>query len=388
MKQATVQKNTLFIILIGITGLSFGILDWESVLSDIIYLKFDNLLLISVISANIGTMRLIATLSCIKINDSKRPNFVFRNCVIISVIGAIILSIVYNLEIVLLFSIAYLLEVLVLEIFSMYHYSYTYNSLPTNIATIVHSKRISVFKITFAIGIGFANYISAQFLDKSFMILCLVASMIFLISITFINQVKNEPKEKQNKVSLKEKLDIRRYSKFYKLWLTSRIFQKFALTNIIVILSVHAIEIFLDVNILKSVKSILWILSSIGFLFSEYFIRRKIIIKGDIIIKIVIVLLLPIIFIFPQIIFLILLLNGLLNPFDTMSNLTFLKEDKDNINIAQKELIVNLCGHLMRMLAGYILININIIFSICIICIALIFGIVLEIISYQKIKKE
>ena len=75
------KKNTLFIILIGITSFCFGLLDWDSNLVDLVYLKYNNAFLISIISANIGTARLIATLFCIKINTYQSPNFVFNTCI-------------------------------------------------------------------------------------------------------------------------------------------------------------------------------------------------------------------------------------------------------------------------------------------------------------------
>lgn len=111
------KKNALFIILIGITGFCFGLLDWDSNLADLVYLKYNNVFLISVVSANIGTARLIATLFCIKINTSQRPNFVFISCMIVCSIIAIITAICFDAQLIILFVITYLIEVLVLEIF-------------------------------------------------------------------------------------------------------------------------------------------------------------------------------------------------------------------------------------------------------------------------------
>ena len=115
------KKNTLFIILIGITGFCFGLLDWDSNLVDLFYLKYNNTFLVSIISSNIGTARLLATLFCIKINSSQRPNFVFRTCMILCSLMAIITAICFDLQFIILFVITYLLEVLLLEIFSGYH---------------------------------------------------------------------------------------------------------------------------------------------------------------------------------------------------------------------------------------------------------------------------
>ena len=63
------RKNAIFVILIGITGFCFGLLDQDTNLADLVYLKYSNAFLISVVSANIGTARLLATFVCIKVNS-------------------------------------------------------------------------------------------------------------------------------------------------------------------------------------------------------------------------------------------------------------------------------------------------------------------------------
>ena len=162
------KKNTLFIILIGITGFCFGLLDWDSNLADLVYLKYSNAFLISVVSANIGVARLIATLFCIKINTSQRPNFVFKICMILCSLIAIITALCFDAQFIVLFVVTYLLEVLVLEIFSGYHYAYAYNSLPEERAMNAHSKRISVFKFLQAGGIATAGFVCAKFINNAF----------------------------------------------------------------------------------------------------------------------------------------------------------------------------------------------------------------------------
>lgn len=388
MEENVVKRNSLFIILIGITGFSFGLLDWDSVISDLIYIRFDSKLLVSIISANIGTVRLIATLLCIKINDSKRPNYIFKNCIIFCAIGAIITSIIYNMNIIALFAIVYLLEVLILEIFSTYHYAYAYNSLPEERATIVHSRRISVFKITFMIGIALAGYISTKFINNSFTIISILSASIFILCINFVNQVKNEPKIKdKNTISLREKLNLRKYSSFYRKWLLSRVLGRFSLASIIVILSVYAIDSNLNLEIIKIVKSLLWGLSAIGFLLSGYLIKKNLIVKGDVITKSLTLVLLPFILYYPSLVFVLLLIDGISNPFNTMSNFYMLKRDNDDINIAQKELVINLMGNIAKMLSAYILININLILAIILIVVFLSISIILEIYLYIKTKE-
>lgn len=354
------KKNSLFIILIGITGFCFGLLDWDSNLADLFYLKYNNVFLVSLISANIGTARLIATLFCIKINTSQRPNFVFKTCMIMCSLIAVITAICFDAQLILLFVITYLIEVLVLEVFSGYHYAYAYNSLPEERAMNAHSKRISIFKFLQAFGIAVAGFICAKFINNAFLIISILATAVFIISIIFVTQVKNFPKVKEKeKDNLIKKLNIFQYTKYFRKWFVIRILGRFALSSLIVLLSVRVIDNGLNIVTLKTVKSLEWILSGTGFFLSSYLIKKKIIVKGDILIKILIGVLLPFIFIYPNIIFIIILLDGVLNPFNTMSHLEMLRRDTDNINVPQKDMVINLAGYVAKMISAYVLLNIK-----------------------------
>ncbi len=354
------KRNTLFIILIGIVGFCFGILDWDSNLADLVYLKYNNKLLISFISANIGTARLIASIYCIKINDSKKPNYVFKMCMILCSIIAIISAILFDAEFIILFVITYLIEVILLEIFSGYHYAYALNSLPKDKVNNAHSKRISVFKITQTAGIALAGFICAKFTNHAFLLMAILTILTFLLAITFVNQVKNFPLEKKKKKeNLFKKLNIFKYTKYFRKWLVVRLIGRFALASLIVLLSIRAIDNNLNLYMLKTTKSLLWVLSGIGFFLSNYFTKKKMIVKGDIVFKSLIAILLPMVLINPQIIFIIILLYGMLDSFNAMSHLEMLKYDKDNINLAQKDLVINLFGYVAKMLSGYILLSIN-----------------------------
>jgi len=353
-------KNTLFIILIGITGFCFGLLDWESNLADLVYLKYNSVLLISIVSANIGTSRLIATLFCIKINSSQKPNFVFSTCMILCSLIAIITALFFDAQYIVLFVGTYLLEVLVLEIFSGYHYAYAYNSLPEEKAMNAHSKRISVFKIMLAAGIAVAGFVCAKFINNAFLIISILATLVFGIAIIFVTQVRNFPKIKENKnENIIKKLNIFQYTKYFRKWFCIRIVGGFALSSLIVLLSLRVIDNELNIVALKTVKSLQWVLSGVGFFLSSYFIQKKVIVKGDIMIKTLIGILLPFVFIYPNISFIIILLDGVLNPFDTMSHLEMLRRDTDDINVPQKDMVINLAGYIAKMISSYVLININ-----------------------------
>ena len=112
-----IKKNALFILLMGIEGLAFGLLDWDSILSDLVYLQHNNKLLISLITANVGVAKLIATLICIYLNDSNKPNKIFKIAVSLCAIGSILIGVTYKLNLLILFSVLYVLEVIVLEIY-------------------------------------------------------------------------------------------------------------------------------------------------------------------------------------------------------------------------------------------------------------------------------
>lgn len=383
------KRNSLFIILIGITGFCFGLLDWDSNLADLVYLKYSNVFLISLISANIGTARLIATLFCIKINTSQRPNFIFKTCMILCSLIAIITAICFDAQFIILFVITYLLEVLVLEIFSGYHYAYAYNSLPEEKAMDAHSKRISVFKFLQAAGIAMAGFICAKFINNAFLIISILATAVFMISIIFVTQVRNFPKVKEHKNdNLIKKLNIFQYTKYFRKWFVIRMLGRFALSSLIVLLSIRAIDKGLNIGTLKTVKSLEWILSGTGFFLSTYLIKNKIIVKGDILIKTLIAVLLPFVFIYPNIIFVIILLDGVLNPFNTMSHLEMLRRDIDDINVPQKDMVINLAGYIAKMISAYILLNIKSNIAICCIAIILLISVYFEFKLYKDSKNK
>jgi MFS family permease len=384
MNKETIKRNIIFILLIGIEGLAFGLLDWDSVISDLVYLQYNQKTLVSLIAANIGVAKIVATLICIYINDSKKPNKIFIVCVILCAIGSLLIGITYNLGWLILFAIIYVLETLVLEIYSGYHYAYVYNSLPDEIATEVHSKRISIFKITFMIGIGIASFLTTKFMNHTMIIVTISSAIVLLALILPISKVKNCPKNnKEIRVPLKQKLNLRNYTKYYKSWVVTRFLGKFALSSLVVLLSMIAIDSNMDLATLKTFKTGAWFLSSTGFWLSAYLIKNKIIVKGDILCKSAIAILVIISFFCPYAIYAILLLNGLLNPFNTMSNFTMIQMDNDNISVVQKELLINLFGFFSGMLSSYILLNINVNFALILIVITLTLSVMNEIRLYK-----
>ena len=381
------KKNTLFIILIGITGFCFGLLDWDSNLVDLFYLKYNNTFLVSIISANIGTARLLATLFCIKINSSQRPNFVFRTCMILCSLMAIITAICFDLQFIILFVVTYLLEVLLLEIFSGYHYAYAYNSLPEDRAMNAHSKRISIFKLVQAAGIATAGFVCAKYINNALFIISILSTIVFAIAIIFVKQVKNYPKVKNIKnQNLLKKLNIFKYTSYFRKWFFIRILGRFALSSLIVLLSLKVIDNGQSIVTLKTVKSFEWILSGFGFFLSSYFIRKKLIVKGDIVLKFLIAILLPIVLINPNVVFIIILIDGILNPFNTMAHLEMLRKDSDDINVPQKDMIINLAGYLAKMISAYLLININRNLALIIIIVTLILSTIFELKLYKSKK--
>ncbi len=385
MNEKTIKRNIIFILLIGIEGLAFGLLDWNSVVSDLVYIQHNDKLLISIISANTGLAKIIATLICIYINDSKRPNKNFVICLSLAAIGALLAGIMYKNNFIIMFAIIYVLEILIQEIYSGYHYAYVYNSLPSNMATEIHSKRISVFKITFMVGIAIASFFTTKYIDNTIIVITILSACIFLLLIAFTLKVENFPKNKEDKkVALMKKLNLKRYTEYYKKWIVIRFLGKFALSSLVVLISTTAIDLNFNLGLLKTCKTFAWLLSAIGFWISAYLIRNKIIVKGDIICKSLIAILIGISLFQPYAIYLILLLNGLLNPFNTMSNFTMIEMDKDNITVAQKELIINMFGYFAGMISSYILLNINTTLALIISIIVLTSSVIGEISLYRR----
>lgn len=373
------QRNFLFILLIGIVGFCFGLLDWDGNLVDLVYLKYDNKLLISFISANIGTARLLASLFCIKINDSQNPNFIFKMCMILCSIVAIISAVLFDSGLITLFVIVYLLEVLLLEIFSGYHYAYAYHSLPEQMAMNAHSKRISIFKVAQAFGIAIAGFICAKFIHNAFFIISILATFVFILCIIFVGQVKNFPKvTKDKKNNILKKLNLGNYSPYFRKWFVVRFIGRFALGSLIVLLSLKAIDSNLELNTLKISKSLLWILSGTSFFLSNYFMKKKLIVQGDMLLKLLIVVLILLSFFIPELLFVIIILYGVSEGFNTMSHLEMLRKDSDHINLAQKDMVINLVGYISKMLSAYLLLNINSNLALVIICILLVLSTLFE----------
>ncbi len=378
------RKNIIFILIMGIEGMAFGLLDWGNVISDLVYIQNKQKILISLITANIGIAKLIANLISIYINDSKKPNKIFTICVVLCAIGSILVGLTYNLGWLIAFAIIYILEIMILEIFSSYHYAYVCNFLPGELATQVHSKRISIFKITFMIGIGIASFLTTKFINKTMSIATIFSAIILLFLILPISKVKNRIPNKESKtVSLKQKLNLKNYTRYYKSWLITRFLGKFALSSLVVLLSMVAIDSNLNIAILKTFKTTGWFLSAIGFWLSAYLIKNKVIIKGDILCKLTIAILVIISLYYPYTIYVILLINGLLNPFNTMSNFTMLQMDNDDIGVAQKELVINLLGYFAGMISSYVLLNIDVKIALIIIAITLIMSVGNEIRLYR-----
>ena len=120
-----------------------------------------------------------------------------------------------------------------------------------------------------------------------------------------------------------------------------------------------AIDSHLNLATLKTFKTVAWLFSSIGFWLSAYLIENKMIVKGDIWCKIILMIFMMLSFFQPVAIYGILLLNGLINPFNTMSNFAMIQLDEDDISVAQKELVMNLFGYFSGMLSSYLLLNIH-----------------------------
>lgn len=379
MNQETIKKNIIFILLIGIEGLAFGIIDWNSVVSDILYLQYNNKVLISIITANIGLAKFLATLICIYLSNSKKPNKIFFTCITLCAICSLIIGLLYKMNWIILFSFFYVIETLLLEIFSGYHYAYVYNSLPKKIATEVHSKRISIFKVTFMIGIAIAGFFTTICIQNAIILSSIISFLIFILLIVFVKNVKNDPKERnEDNIKLKDKLNLKNYTKYYKSWVLTRFLGKFALSSLVVLLSMLAIDKDFELSYLKLFKTTSWILSAVGFWISAYLIKNNIIIKGDIVLKTIIAILVAISLFNPNCIYLIFLINGLLNPFNTMSNFTMIQMDNDSISTAQKELLINLFGYFAGILSSYILVNINIYVAIYTISIVLLLSVINE----------
>lgn len=386
-EQKRIKKNYIFLILLGVLGAGFGFLNWDGIISDVLYLKYEDKVLVSIIAAGVSAMKILATLVCIKVTQAKRTNLVFYLCMITSAVTAIISAVFFENKLVVFFSIFYLLNTLIMEVFSGYHYTFAKNSLPQDKALIAHSKRISVFKIVKAIGIAVAGFLSIYIFNNLFYVIAILVTAVFIVAIILTSQVKNNNKnqELEEKKSYLKALNVFQYSKYMKLNMIIRFLSNFALTSLVVLVSVKMIDGGQNFEILKIVKSLVWVVSGIGFFCSSYFLRKKQTVFYDFFIKLCVIVLFPFMFILPELGFVLIILKGLTEPFNTMSNFEMLGLSKEkNCDLPQQELVINLCGYLAGMLSSFILLNMNFIIAVCLICLTLLSSIFMELIVYIK----
>ncbi len=387
MNNKIIRKNKFLILLLGILGICYALLDWDSNISDLFYLRYNNKILISIITAGIGFARFVATIFCIKINGSKNPNKVFNKLISCCIALTLVSCFLYQYGFAVIFTIIYLLLQIFLEILSGYHFPYVSSSLPDEQVIQVHSKRVAVFKLLNAAGITLSAFICASYYNQAFLIISVICTVIFLISILIVINITNiNEKPTVKKVSLLEKLNISNYSSNFKIWTIVRIIGKFSTSSLVVLLSLRAIDSNVNISILKTCKSILWIISSIGFFSAGFFIKKKLIINGDIIIKLFIVILLPLTLYNNIFILILILMYGILEPFNSISHLEMLKKDEDGIDLAQKDLVVSLFSYLSKFLSGIILVNINFAVAISIIFVLLLISVIVEYLLYKKYK--
>lgn len=387
MENKIIRKNKFLILLLGILGVCYALLDWDANISDLFYLKYNDKVLISIITAGIGFARFIATIFCIKITGSKNPNRVFNKLISCCIVLTLLSCFLYQYGFAIIFTIVYLMLQIFLEILSGYHFPYVSSSLPDEQVVQVHSKRVALFKLLNAAGITLSAFICASYYNQAFLIISVICTVIFLISIMIIINIVNiNVKNDSEKVTLLEKLDISKYSSNFKVWTIVRIIGKFSTSSLVVILSLRAIDSNVNISILKTCKSILWIISSIGFFSAGFFIKRKLIIDVDIIIKLLIVILLPLTLYNNIFILILILMYGILEPFNSISHLEMLKKDKDGIDLAQKDLLISLFSYLAKFLSGIILVNINFTIAILIIFVLLLISVIIEYSLYKKYK--
>ncbi len=389
MEKELINKNKKYILLLGILGICYALLDWDINISDLFYLKYNDKVLISIITAGIGLSRFIATFVCVKINDTKKPNMVFNILIIFCIITTIISCLFYQYGFAIYFTIVYLLLQVFLEILSSFHFPYVSKSLPDEQIIQIHSKRVSVFKILNAVGVSLASFICTTFYNKSFLIICALCMVIFLIAMIFVINIKNiNIKSMKNEKTYLQRFNIKEYSHSFKIWSVVRVIGKFSTASLVVILSLKLLESNINILALKTSKTLLWVFSSIGFFLSGYFIKKKKVVDGDIFIKLLIVVMLPLTFFNNYVSLVIIVLYGILEPFNSISHLEILKQDKDGIDLAQKDLIISLFGYFSKFLSGMILVNIEFNIAVTIIIILLSISVIIEYNLYRRLKKQ
>ena len=71
-----------------------------------------------------------------------------------------------------------------------------------------------------------------------------------------------------------------------------------------------------------------------------------------------------------------------------MSHLEMLRRDTDDINVPQKDMVINLAGYIAKMISAYILLNINSDIAIWCVTVILLISVYFELKLYKNSKTE
>lgn len=377
------SKQERKIVMLSILGICFAFLGWSEVVSDFIYKKFsqfDNIvLIISIIGFIHSVLCILANLIVIKISN-RNPKKLFNKLLLICSVLVLIVGISTFSNNIYIFSIIYIVYLTFLELLSMYHFAFESSATENNRYIQIENKRKTLFKIVQSIATIISNIMIIKYFDFGFLSTTIISSITFIIVYFNIKNVRcREIGNAVKSESFLEKLKIKKYSKNIKRYGIATIITRFALSNVLIVFSMHLLENNMEFALLKEIKNY-----AVAFAIIAYFVVKKanmkaIEIKTTIIMENVIVIVILLSIWNPYFLILLMGCYRIDNLVELTGRFKIFETDTYPENNIEKNAIMDVGIFIAQGLSSLILLNIPFYVSIGVVIISLLLAIILKI---------
>ncbi len=384
------SKQERKVVMLSILGICFAFLGWADVVSDFTYRKFSQfeniVLIISIIGFIHSVLCILGNLIVIKFSN-RNPQKLFNRLLLICSVLVLIVGVSTFANNIYVFSISYIIYLAFLELLSMYHFAFETSATVNNRYIPVENKRKTIFKIIQCISTIVSNLIIIKYFDFGFLCTTIIASITFIVTYFNIRNIKcREISNSDKNESFFEKLKIKKYSKTIKKYGLATIITRFALSNILIVFSMHLLENNMEFSLLKEIKNY-----AVAFAIIAYFVVKKanmkaVEIKTTIIMEHAIILIILLSIWNPYFLILLMGCYTIDNLVELTGRFKIFETDTYPENNVEKNAIMDVGIFIAQGLASLILLNIPFYVSIAVVIISLLVAIALKIQCLQHIK--
>lgn len=377
------SKQERKVVMLSMLGICFAFLGWADVVSDFTYRKFSQfkniVLIISIIGFIHSLLCILGNLIVIKFSN-RNPQKLFNKLLLICSGLVIIVGISTFANNIFVFSISYIIYLSFLELLSMYHFAYETSATENNRYIPVENKRKTIFKIIQCISTIVSNLIIIKYFDFGFLFTTIIASITFIVTYFNVKDIKCRKIGNTDKnESFLNKLKIKKYSRTIKKYGVATIITRFALSNILIVFSMHLLKNNMEFSLLKEIKNY-----AVAFAIIAYFVVKKanmkaVEIKTTIIMEHIIILIILLSILNPYFLILLMGCYTIDNLVELTGRFKIFETDTYPENNVEKNAIMDIGIFIAQGLASIILLNIPFYVSIAVVIISLLVAIILKI---------